>query len=114
MTADSFPDTPAYSALLANPKVPAQDLREAAAVLAWDRDVNMPKAGRGRVDPFEGVAASRGATSERFEHAWRELSERAPSNNTSDGELFIIGRLAFLWLRSGRWTYSSHEAKEAS
>ena len=113
MTADSFPDTPAYSALLARIHE-IHDLEKAAAVLAWDRDVNMPKAGRGRVDPFEGVAASRGATSERFEHAWRELSERAPSNNTSDGELFIIGRLAFLWLRSGRWTYSSHEAKEAS
>src|SRR6266513_881884 len=44
MTADSFPDTPAYSALLARIHE-IHDLEKAAAVLAWDRDVNMPKAG---------------------------------------------------------------------
>ena len=44
MTADSFPDTPAYGALLARVHE-IHDLEKAAAVLAWDRDVNMPSAG---------------------------------------------------------------------
>src|SRR5437762_1436320 len=44
MTADSFPDSPACSLLLARIHE-IHDLERAAAVLAWDRDVNMPKAG---------------------------------------------------------------------
>ena len=44
MTMDSFPDTPAYAALLARVHE-IHDLEKAAAVLSWDRDVNMPRAG---------------------------------------------------------------------
>jgi len=49
MFAESFPGTPAWSALLARIHE-IDDLEKAAAVLAWDRDVNMPKGGlTGRV-----------------------------------------------------------------
>ena len=44
MAAESFPDTPAYNALLARIHE-IHDLEKAAAVLSWDREVNMPRAG---------------------------------------------------------------------
>jgi carboxypeptidase Taq len=49
MSAESFPDSPACRALLQRIHE-IDDLEKAAAVLAWDRDVNMPRAGlTGRV-----------------------------------------------------------------
>jgi len=44
LTADSFPASPAWTALLARVHE-INDLEKAAAVLAWDRDVNMPAGG---------------------------------------------------------------------
>ena len=44
MTADSFPASPAWTALLARVHE-INDLEKAAAVLTWDRDVNMPPGG---------------------------------------------------------------------
>jgi len=61
MIADSFPDTPACSSLLARMHE-IHDLDKAAAVLAWDRDMNMPRAGlTGRIQQMKVVALAREA-----------------------------------------------------